>query len=85
MAGGKPRISNNNLPYISKGYIVLPTDVGRESYIDTVFRTNLVAVMMEGGVFRNDVRITNEAINNIWFPEEPGELGAQVVIASGEF
>ena len=85
MAGGKPRISNNNLPYISKGYIVLPTDVGRESYIDTVFRTNLVAVMMEGGVFRNDVRITNEAINNIWFPEESGELGAQVVIASGEF
>lgn len=85
MAGGKPRISNNNLPYISKGYIVLPTDVGRESYIDTVFRTNLVAVMMEGGVFRNDVRITNEAINNIWFPEEPGELGTQVVVASGEF
>lgn len=85
MAGGVPRISSNNLPSIMKGYIMLPMDVEKEAYIDTVFRTNIVAVMMEGGLFRNDVRITNEAINNIWFPEEPGEKGCQVIIASGDF
>ena len=85
MAGGAPRISSNNLPSIMKGYIMLPMDVEKEAYIDTVFRTNIVAVMMEGGLFRNDVRITNEAINNIWFPEEPGEKGCQVIIASGDF
>lgn len=85
MAGGAPRVSSNNLPSIMKGYIMLPMDVEKESYIDTVFRTNIVAVMMEGGLFRNDVRITNEAINNIWFPEEPGEKGCQVIIASGDF
>lgn len=85
MAGGVPRISSNNLPPIMKGYIMIPTDVGREAYIDTVFRTNIVAVMMEGGIFRNDARITNEAINNIWFPEKPGEKGCQVMIASSDF
>lgn len=85
MAGGAPRISSNNLPSIMKGYIMLPMDVEKEAYIDTVFRTNIVAVMMEGGLFRNDVRITNEAINNIWFPEEPGEKGCQVIIASSDF
>lgn len=85
MAGGAPRISSNNLPSIMKGYIMLPMDVEKEAYIDTVFRTNIVAVMMEGGLFRNDVRITNEAMNNIWFPEEPGEKGCQVIIASGDF
>lgn len=77
MAGGTPRISSNNLPPIMKGYIMIPTDVGREAYIDTVFRTNIVAVMMEGGIFRNDARITNEAINNIWFPENRGRRDAR--------
>lgn len=85
MAGGKPRESVNNLPSIMKGYIMIPTDVDRDSYIDTVFRTNIVSIMTDGGVFRNDAYITNEALQNIWFPEEAGQKGTQVIIASSDF
>lgn len=85
MAGGSPRIQKNELPPITNGYIMIPRNVDRESYIQNCFRMNRVCVLIEGGLFKTDVYITNEAIQNISFPEEVGKKGTQVIIASGVF
>ena len=85
MAGNKPKFQYNDLGPVTTGYIMIPTQIDRDSYIETCYRTNKVCVLVEGGLFKTDVYITNEAIQNIQFPEEPGEKGTQVVIASGAF
>lgn len=85
MAGNKPKKQLNDLGPITTGYVMIPVQISRESYIETCYRTNRVCVLVEGGLFKTDVYITNEAIQNIRFPEQPGEKGTQVVIASGVF
>lgn len=83
--GGKPRIQKNDLSPISVGYVMIPKSVDRDGYIKTCYRTNRICVLVEGGLFKTDVYITNEVLPNISFPKEPGEKGTQVVIAAGSF
>lgn len=83
--GATPKMQKNSLDAITSGYIMIPFKVDRDSYIDTCFRTNLVCVLFEGGLFKTDVYITNEAIQNIHFPTKAGEKGTQVIVASGAF
>lgn len=85
MTGGKPKTQRNDLSPITVGYIMIPKEVDRDGFIETCYRTNRVCVLVEGGLFKTDVYITNEAIQNISFPEKAGEKGTQVVIASGAF
>lgn len=83
--GGTPRLQRNDLPPITHGYIMIPKNVDRDAYIENCFRMNRVCVLIEGGVFKTDVLITNEAIQNISFPTQPGMKGTQVIVASGIF
>lgn len=85
MTGGRPKNQRNDLSPITIGYIMIPQNVDRDGFIETCYRTNRVCVLVEGGLFKTDVYITNEAIQNISFPEKAGEKGTQVVIASGVF
>lgn len=85
MTGGRPKNQRNDLSPITIGYIMIPQNVDRDGFIETCYRTNRVCVLVEGGLFKTDVYITNEAIQNISFPEKAGEKGTQVVIASGAF
>lgn len=78
--GGKPKKQSNTLGPIAIGYIAIPSEVDRDSYIQSCFRRNKVSVYIEGGCFINDIYITNEALQNISFPEEIQQKGTQVVI-----
>jgi hypothetical protein len=84
-SGAIPKKQSNDLGAITVGYVMIPVNVDRDGYIQTCYRTNRICVLVEGGLFKTDVYITNEAIQNISFPEKAGEKGTQVVIASGTF
>lgn len=80
MAGGKPKKQSNVLGTITIGYVAIPAEVDRDAYIKSCFRRNRVSVYIEGGCFINDIYITNEALQNISFPDEIQDKGTQVVI-----
>lgn len=85
MAGGKPRKQFNAPSPVFSGYIAIPQDVERDSFVESCMRRGRVSVIQEGGVFMNDIYITNEALQNIHFPEKPGEQGTLVMIVSSPF
>jgi hypothetical protein len=76
---GKYRALANSLDGMNIGYITIPTGCERKDFIDTCMRRCKVMVYFDGGVFKQDVPITREALNNITFPDAPGELGSPVV------
>lgn len=73
---GKYRALANSLDGMNIGYITIPTGCERKDFIDTCMRRCKVMVYFDGGVFKQDVPITREALNNITFPDAPGELEA---------
>lgn len=85
MPGGKTRKQSNEPESISYGYIIIPMGVDRDTYVESCLRRGRVCVLQEGGVFRMDLYITREALQNIEFPKNPGEKGTAVVIASNPF
>lgn len=85
MSGGKNRRLKNPANAVSFGYVIIPTDVDRDEYINTCLRTGRVSVMTEGGVFCRDIYVTNECFENIEFPLENGAHGTAVVIASNPY
>lgn len=85
MPGGKPKKQANEPESISYGYIIIPTEVDRDTYVESCLRRGRVCVIQEGGVFRMDLYVTKEALQNIEFPENPGEKGTAVVIANNPF
>lgn len=80
--GGRPTKQKNAPETLDKGYITIPFNTDKEDYIETCWRTGMVSVITDGGNLYNDVLITNEALQNIDFPDEPGESGTQVLMAS---
>ena len=85
MSGGRTRKQSNESEGISYGYIVIPTNVDRDLYVESCLRRGRVSVMKEGGVFNMDLYITREALQNVHFPENPGEKGTAVVIANNPY
>ena len=85
MAGGRTRKQANDPSGISYGYVVIPVNVDRDLYVESCLRRGKVSIMKEGGIFNMDVIITNEALQNIHFPENPGEKGTAVVIAKNPY
>lgn len=80
--GGRPRKQKNDPELLEKGYITIPYKVDKKNFIETCLRTGTVSVITDGGNFRNEILITNEALQNINFPDEEGGYGTQVIIAS---
>lgn len=80
--GGRPRKQKNDPELLEKGYITIPYKVDKKNFIETCLRTGTVSVITDGGNFRNEILITNEALQNINFPNEEGGYGTQVIIAS---
>lgn len=71
----------NNLGYSSiRGYIYIPDDVDRDTYVQTALRTERVCVIAEdSGAFLKNVYIARDSIQDIYFPREKRELGSCVV------
>ncbi len=71
---------NSNRKNSGVGYVILPRDLDRESYIKTCYRTGTVTLFIEDGFdITNRVRIGKIAIQLIEFPNKVGELGSPVV------
>lgn len=64
------------------GYIVLPSDVGREEYISICYKTKTVSIKIEDGTFYKRVSIPEYLLSFATFPEKKGELGSPVFFAS---
>lgn len=61
------------------GYIILPIDEDRQSYIETVYRTGLVALGGENGGVIERVLINKAIFNFLEFPEDTNSLGSLVL------
>ena len=71
---------------INFGYIVVPSDVDRNSFIAKCKRENRVSIFVEkGGGLHNNCRITKEALKNVEFPKVGEKLGSMVCFFSEPF
>lgn len=76
----KNRGNNNCIPISGVGYIVIPKDVNTAEYVQRCYRNHSVSI--SGGydsTYMHGVKITEEALNKIKFPENDDGLGSPVV------
>lgn len=68
-----------SLTYVGIGYIIIPSDVNREQFIENCYLNEEVSVFPEtGGTCYNNVKISVNCLNNLEFPEG-GNFGSCVV------
>lgn len=76
----KNRGNNNCIPISGIGYIVIPRDVNTAEYVQRCYRNHSVSI--SGGydsTYMHGVKITEEALNKIKFPDNDDGLGSAVV------
>lgn len=76
----KNRGNNNCIPISGIGYIVIPKDANTAEYVQRCYRNH--AVSISGGydsTYMHGVKITEEALNKIKFPDNDDGLGSAVV------
>lgn len=76
----KNRGNNNCIPISGVGYIVIPNNVNTAEYVQRCYRNHSVSI--SGGydsTYMHGVKITEEALNKIKFPENDNGLGSPVV------
>lgn len=62
------------------GFVIVPPDVEREQYIDTCFASETISIYPEiGGTSFNRVPLSQEALQQVEFPDEDKKFGSQVV------
>lgn len=87
---GVPGVSPTNkkgtlIGPVGFGYILIPTDVDRDLFVQTCYRTGRVTIIDDaGGGVMKDCYITTEALQNVKFPRENGKMGQPVMwVAQG--
>lgn len=77
----RPIISSQSYVGIQYGYIIIPSDVDRDAFIQQCYRWERVSIMLEcgGGVF-HDCYITRTALQQIEFPLTSKQLGSCVIL-----
>lgn len=76
----KNRGNNNCIPISGIGYIVIPRDTNTAEYVQRCYRNHTVSI--SGGydsTYMHGVKITEEALNKIKFPDNDDGLGSAVV------
>ena len=74
------RGNNNCIPISGIGYIVIPKDTNTAEYVQRCYRNHSVSI--SGGydsTYMHGVKITEEALNKIKFPDNDDGLGSAVV------
>jgi hypothetical protein len=72
-----------NLRYPSGfGYVVIPSNVDRNKYVENCFRTNLIDLLTEDSEFIQDVWADRWVLQRIEFPEAYGKIGSMVVFVN---
>lgn len=80
MAIEKNRGNNNCIPISGIGYIVIPRESNVAEYVQRCYRNHSVSI--SGGydsTYMHNVKITEEALNKIEFPNDDDGLGSPVV------
>lgn len=87
MSNGTRKISSTQASSdIQYGYIVLPKNVDRTTFIEQCFRWERVSILVEHGAgLIHECYITREAISSIEFPTEYNQLGSCVVFITDPF
>ena len=68
-----------SLTYVGIGYVIIPSDVNREEYIENCYVNEEVSIYPEtGGTCYNNVKVSVNCLNNLEFPEG-GNFGSCVV------
>lgn len=65
---------------ITIGYITVPAEEDRDSYISTCFGTGRVSIMTENAEIIHKVPIGINSLNVVKFPKERGKIGSPVLI-----
>lgn len=76
----KNRGNNNCIPISGIGYIVIPKDTNTAEYVQRCYRNHTVSI--SGGydsTYMHGVKIMEEALNKIKFPDNDDGLGSAVV------
>lgn len=76
----KNKGNNNCIPISGIGYIVIPKDANTAEYVQRCYRNHSVSI--SGGydsTYMHGVKITEEALNKIKFPDNDDGLGSAVV------
>jgi len=80
MNGPYPIPSSQYFVGLQYGYIILPSDVDRDAFIEQCYRWERVSVMVEkGGGVIHECYISREALKDIEFPETSSNLGSCVL------
>jgi len=74
-------VPNKRYP-ITTGYVILPNNIARDVYIARCLRTHMLGVYGENGEVVWNVRISNNLVNAIQFPDQAGNLGSQVIMGN---
>lgn len=61
------------------GYLILPNDLDRDTYIRYCFNTNTISIALENGGVLNNVQCTKSVMQQLEFPLNTKEVGSQVV------
>jgi len=61
------------------GYLIIPKDIDRDTYILNAFRTGRVLMLTDNGEQSENVKVSKSAMNDLEFPTEVDGLGSLVV------
>ena len=86
MNGVSRQVTSNFSYPINKGYIIVPKNTSRDSFIQDCYRREKVSILVEdgGGVVHN-CYISRNAIAEVSFPLEHNEIGSAVIFVSEPF
>ena len=72
--------------YVGYGYVVLPRNVDRRDYVQTVYNKEKLSILPDqGSSFIHDCYISRSALRDIVFPQTNEELGSAVVYVCNQF
>lgn len=65
---------------VNIAYVILPSNVEREAYVQHCIRTNTIDCITETGDFIKDAMVSKGVMSNIIFPQETRKMGSAVIL-----
>lgn len=65
---------------VNIAYVILPTNVAREAYVQQCIRSNVIDCITETGDFIKDAFVAKGLMSNINFPAETRQMGTAVIL-----
>lgn len=86
MRGVSEKKQLNRPDFVGFGNILIPTGVDRDKFVSSCIKKKRVSVLDDSGaVVYHQCYITNEAIQNVFFPDNSGELGSKVIFTTNMY